>query len=553
MKRSSFFVLVVWVSLAISGISQDAAPKLKLTEPDGPTKAKIAEPDSPPKVEEGTLLDVGKKPVPNANVNFKGPDGANQIEKVTTDQAGKFKTGLRAGKYDVSIDSNGQSVSGIQVTKELAKPIGDIILPTYSSPIIPVWYWAAALFFYYFVALFARRFNITSVTRTALQAEVDVTEQQVETITEAGAKTRATELIKESKDLISSLNPFAQEFLSFLFGMRGHEISIWSRLGEVERILAGGWTKKHIISRLLVLAEQLRPEYSVRADNINAILLNLKSADTTTVPSTEYLRSTLIEALSCAQEKNEDAIISRLNWQNKAFALIFLGACLLSLMAFQLPNPILLLVGFAGGFASRLLRGGGSASVTTGADLHWTTLFLSPIYGAFTGWAGILLLTILKDLRVVGDIPGLQWDNASSMVLGIAFLFGFVERMFSAVTDLAEKAVVKERNASAVDPPPTQNPPQRAVDVAVKKDTEAKMEATWKGRELTLRGKNLSSFKGVKLKPSTGDDVSLELVPAVAGNQDLVARLLAGAPDLPTGTYEVLLDGKPSGTSVKVP
>ena len=224
-------------------------------------------------------------------------------------------------------------------------------------------------------------------------------------------------------------------------------------------------------------------------------------------------------------------------------------------MAFQLPNPILLLVGFAGGFASRLLRGGGSASVTTGADLHWTTLFLSPIYGAFTGWAGILILNILKDLKVVGDLPGLKWDNASCsyMALGIAFLFGFVERMFSAVTDLAEKAVVKERNASAVDPPRTKNPPPPAVEVSSPKDTEAKKEATWKGRELTLRGKNLSSVKDVKLKPSTGDDVPLELVPATAGNQDLVARLPAGAPDLPTGTYEVLLDGKPSGTSVKVP
>ena len=127
--------------------------------------------------------------------------------------------------------------------------------------------------------------------------------------------------------------------------MRGHEISICTRLGEVERILPEGWTREQIISRLLVVAEQLRPEYSVRADNINAILL--KSTDTAAV-STDYLRSTLIEALACANGKKTDAIISRLNWQNKAFALIFLGACLLSLMAFQLPNPILLLVGFAG-------------------------------------------------------------------------------------------------------------------------------------------------------------------------------------------------------------
>ena len=48
-----------------------------------------------------------------------------------------------------------------------------------------------------------------------------------------------------------------------------------------------------------------------------------------------------------------------------------------------------------------------------------------------------------------------------------------------------------------------------------------------------------------------GDLVLLELVPATAVSQDLVAHLPIAAPALPTGSYEVYLDGK-IRASVKV-
>jgi hypothetical protein len=66
---------------------------------------------------------------------------------------------------------------------------------------------------------------------------------------------------------------------------------------------------------------------------------------------------------------------------------------------------------------------------------------LSPVVGALAGWSGILLLTLLVKLNILGSAFSVDWYNPYvPFTLSLALLFGVSERLLSDfVTSLEEK------------------------------------------------------------------------------------------------------------------
>ena len=125
----------------------------------------------------------------------------------------------------------------------------------------------------------------------------------------------------------------------------------------------------------------------------------------------------------------------------------------------------LLMAGAVGGILSRLQRELQRRDVPSDYGLSWSVLFLSPVSGALSAWAGVLLMQSLQKLNVIDLSTLLPADadltNPSGAILGIAILFGFSERLLDRIVRQATEEIgTKAQNAKAVEVQP--EPPTTA-------------------------------------------------------------------------------------------
>ena len=134
---------------------------------------------------------------------------------------------------------------------------------------------------------------------------------------------------------------------------------------------------------------------------------------------------------------------------------------------------VLLLAGAVGGVLSRLQRELVRRDVPSDYGLSWSVLFLSPVSGALSAWAGVLLLQTLQRFNVI-DLAQLLPDNTdltnpSGAILGVAILFGLSERLLDRIVrqaedEIATKPQVDKRVEPTVEPP-RQPAPAPAAEV----------------------------------------------------------------------------------------
>jgi hypothetical protein len=538
--------------------------------------APAAAPPPPPVFQDakGKVEDGSRNGIANARITIRSGE---QTTVVSTGKDGAFAAKVPNEKsYEIGVEANGYSPVTLKTEPQgigilhvvLAKGAGAIVsccdgdnAKLFRVVIL------FSLLIYLVVAAVARYHNIVRVDREIIRASLQGLEQ--EHIQSEEIRTRVKNLLKKARATlgIASGSAAADQketpkespgapsvWLTFLFGFRGEEVAARTNVCDARLVVAESYTREQILSRLRMVVETLRPDYSNVAAKVDAVLEKINTAEP---PSTEYLRATLIDAMRASHEKVELADFGVMNWQNKAFTFIFLGCCLLIAMAWVLANPVLIFLGLLGGFASRLLRG--KTENSSDGSLSWTTLLLSPLYGAFAGWAGILLLTALTSMKALGEsFAGIVWEQAScsNISLGLAFLLGFSERFFSAVSDMAENAVTKRKNASSADTPeskPSPSDPKAGIPVGV---PAAAANATTQpvisaaalsedGLSLLLKGTDLSSVKEVRLQ-----GVTAPLAIARQSATDLEAKLAA---KLASGRYIIQLNGVDSSKFIVVP
>jgi hypothetical protein len=153
--------------------------------------------------------------------------------------------------------------------------------------------------------------------------------------------------------------------------------------------------------------------------------------------------------------------------QNKVTWMVFTGLAIMAALV-SMGYDALLLAGAVGGVLSRLQRELQRRDVPSDYGLSWSVLFLSPVSGALSAWAGILLLQSLQRFNVV-DLAALLPDgtdltNPSGAILGVAILFGLSERVLDRIVrqaedDIASKPHAEKQVQPAPEPPrPAQQP-----------------------------------------------------------------------------------------------
>jgi len=497
----------------------------------------------------GTVRSTNDEPVPGAAVSFK--DSSGQLVSVQTSPAGTFNASVPSDR-DLSITVEAEEYGPATIVRKV-KPDDKVAFVLWESRSSHAWLTkrAAAIYvitasfiLYWVIALAARYFCVIQVDRKEYDASIHALEQKAASHTYAAVTTRVAKLTGYAKEALQKASERWPQ--TALLGMSGHEIAVLIALSNAELTMAECYDRDQVLSALRVVEDTLRPEYSNLADKVHAVLDSAKDANP---PSTSFLKATYIDALDWANEKSFNASRGVLSWQNKAFVLVFIGCALLIATTLTFANPTLLLLGFAGGFASRLLRGKTGASDDT--ELRWTSLFLSPIYGAIAGWAGIMVLAALKNMNALGSTINFNWHDAANSVpaMALAFVFGFSERFFSAVTDMAEKAITKVKNATPQDDSTSERQAKDADAGIPQTAGEAPSKtAAWDAaaKTLTIKGSGLDPKKPIELKPASGTSISLTVDPTAHGTAtELKATATA---DPPAGEYRVIVDGQEFAT-----
>jgi hypothetical protein len=151
--------------------------------------------------------------------------------------------------------------------------------------------------------------------------------------------------------------------------------------------------------------------------------------------------------------------------QNKVTWLVFTGLVIMGALVSE-GYQELLLAGTVGGILSRLQRELQRRDVPSDYGLSWSVLFLSPVSGALSAWAGVLLLQTLQRFNVL-DLSGLMPDGTdltapSGALLGVAIVFGISERLLDRLVRQAEDDIASKPAAEkpdAVQEPPTRPAP----------------------------------------------------------------------------------------------
>jgi len=160
-------------------------------------------------------------------------------------------------------------------------------------------------------------------------------------------------------------------------------------------------------------------------------------------------RALLEEFLAALYKARDTSYAQLLTLHNKAVWLLLVGlglAIVLVYFAPGLPNGLSLgtglLLGFLGGFLSRLLRVVATKELPTDYGAYWVPLFLAPVLGALGAVGGYLVFFSLVEAQVLGE--GLRPLLSPPAAYGLLVVLGFSERLLKGLTKRLEGQALKQ-------------------------------------------------------------------------------------------------------------
>ena len=274
-----------------------------------------------------------------------------------------------------------------------------------------------AVVFLFVINIWAVRWNnIAWPNRELLVAEIDKAHARFKTetdrdLTQGDPVTgHLWELLEAARKSVNRRN----SILDFLFWTRGREITAWSRIYEFQRDsinLYKAGSLPTIRSRLQALELDL---LDIDKTHAKTLAGNIKDLIDKQPTNEAALRAMLVDALTYLNNENDSTFAQLVGWQTKAVWLVGIGSVLIVVLAIVVGNAVLFISGATGGYLSRMARQLKRADVPSDYGASWTTLFLSPILGALSGWFGILLIVLMADSSLLGAaFQQIEWSLPS--------------------------------------------------------------------------------------------------------------------------------------------
>jgi carboxypeptidase family protein len=387
------------------------------------------------------------------------PAGASQgpprARGAITDSVGRFTIdSLPSGLYNLQVMHQGMRTPAAKQVTVDGQSVGDIVIRSGE----PSAWWTVLILLLYLLSIMAVRWH--SIARSldemlkgqlsALSTRLDLEVKNPDPTNNVKTALQATiRGIQEQFGGGPGDKPWRLKFsfAEFFFWSRGRENAAWVAIHEVERQLAAYLTPpERVVSYLHLAHAQLRvinsPPAIAIADAIRAWLPSQPN-EPTTPEQDEHRRALLGRAIALANEERDKQFSTLMEWHNKASWLILAALIIIGFLALAAGNAVLFLAGAAGGFLSRVMRALRREDLPLDYGASWTTLFLSPLFGALAAWFGIALITLATQpsVNLLGDAFRLvDWNTPTApATLAVAFLLGFSERLFDAVVGAVER------------------------------------------------------------------------------------------------------------------
>lgn len=310
-----------------------------------------------------------------------------------TGQDGRYEfSNLRPGTYRADVVGDGVRPSGSVIVIPAAQPVVTQHLITSREWRIvnsAGWRWTKGLLvgsilLFGFGILAFRHHNIVHTTRKLLAAQLENIETRLplETaerlpsdlsgsaadLAERARRGEALTLLRTRIEQIKTSVPQHLGWIEWFFWSRGHEISGWVRLHEVERqLVAFLLPESRILERAVIAEAQLRtvnkPAAQVLADRLRLTFAQVVNAPETPaghIPQhqLEHLKQQLGEALTILYDEEDTRFAGLMEWHNKAMWLVYLSLLSILILALVFGHEELFIIGAVGGLMSRMARSG---------------------------------------------------------------------------------------------------------------------------------------------------------------------------------------------------
>jgi hypothetical protein len=240
------------------------------------------------------------------------------------------------------------------------------------------------------------------------------------------------------------------------------DLVAWGLVHRVEAEAAARLTGPPLVARLMKAQSQLDDLPERKRIYWSRVLHDLLEDGHGPLKDEALAQAILRQLLSELYDARDTKFTNLATQQNKVTWMVFVGLASMAALVVQ-DYTDLLLAGAVGGLLSRLQRELVRREVPTDYGLSWSILFLSPVTGALSAWAGVLLMQALQKLHVI-DLSGLLPDTVDlkhppGAVLGVAIVFGISERLLDRLVRQATDEIAAKPSKEAAAAEPVAEPP----------------------------------------------------------------------------------------------
>jgi hypothetical protein len=270
----------------------------------------------------------------------------------------------------------------------------------------------------------------------------------------------------DERDAVRTLKRVVERLSAPLIWNGSRDLVAWSLVHRVEADAAARLTGPALVARLMKAQSQLDDLPERKRIYWSRVLYDLLAGCPHGQLKDERMAQAILHQLLTELYDARDTKFTNLaTQQNKVTWLVFTGLAIMAALVSKGYQDILM-AGAVGGVLSRLQREFSEREVPSDYGLSWSVLFLSPVSGALSAWAGVLLMQALQKLHVI-DLSALLPANVDlthppGAILGVAIVFGISERLLDRlVRQATDEIAARPSKEKVIEPAPEPPSPAR--------------------------------------------------------------------------------------------
>lgn len=360
-----------------------------------------------------------------------------EVKQISANQVYQSGSAKKEEKSHSTVKTEESEVVRSQEIREASKPLNICKNQILCSIII-----SFLLVFYLVALLFGRMFWVVIPNNEYLKAHVNLIQVRLDVENDLQDSDPKKEKIKSIKEYLAEIKKnLEMSIWTCLIAFTGKQMSAWRSLHEAERLAIDFYSPKVVKDQAIVILDKLHSTWSGTTTLEDQLKKRLDLDD-----NKNNLKELLKEARTILH-RDEDAQFELLaDAQNKALWLMLAAVLILLGLFWIFPEAqILFLAGATGGLLMRLRRVVKTRALPFDYGVSWTVLYLAPLVGALTGWAGTLLFVLLQSWGIVGvKFAVISIIEPTYATLMVAIVFGFSAVLFDKFIEDLEKSISKK-------------------------------------------------------------------------------------------------------------